>query len=224
MILDTESDSWTVHKSALQVSRFSAGGCFVKNNFFLTGGFNSDMDCLSSIEVLSFSDVGTLDTSSHTNPQYFELMHARAGHAVVVQDAELFVIGGTDDGMFVPSEMLSLMNEQSMELPQMIDERTSFAAVLFNDHIIAIGGYGAEDKLDTVESFCISGNLEAQEWKPLPPMNHKRYGHCACVFDGKIFVIGGNIDCVEIYDPLSRSWSIHKSPDIARKYSAVVVL
>lgn len=223
MILDTETDSWTVHNSVLQFSRFSAGGCFVKNNFFLIGGFNSDMDCLSSIEVFSVSDLGTLE-SCHDNPQDLELTHARAGHAVVVRDTELFIIGGTDDGMFVPSEMLNLMNKQSMELPSMIDQRTSFAAVLLEDHIIAIGGYGTEDKLCSVESFCISGDFENQKWKALPPMNTKRYGHCACVFDGKIFVIGGNVDSVEIYDPISCSWSMHESPDIGRKYSAVIVV
>jgi N-acetylneuraminic acid mutarotase len=58
-------------------------------------------------------------------------------------------------------------------------------------------------------------------WETSAPMPTARWGHSACIVDGKIYVFGGSFgttwnseatDILEVYDPSNDSWDTNKSP------------
>mmetsp|Transcript_8269 Transcript_8269/g.15340 ORF Transcript_8269/g.15340 Transcript_8269/m.15340 type:complete len:333 (+) Transcript_8269:110-1108(+) len=89
--------------------------------------------------------------------------------------------------------------------------RHSFAAVNFEDNIYIFGGSGSKfDALDSCERF----DPETNQWTSIAPMKNKRMGSRAVVFEGKIYVLGGQFanstkdvtNSVCIYDPKRDEW------------------
>ena len=105
------------------------------------------------------------------------------------------------------------------DLAAMNETRSGLSAVLFNDSIIVVGGVDINGRsMSSVECYSFS----SKKWSRMPPMLKERYVHCACVFDGKVFVVGGeSTNSIEFYDPSVSSWTLHKNLDIPRKWSSV---
>jgi len=101
----------------------------------------------------------------------------------------------------------------------MLSLRTSPGVTVGSDGLIyAIGGtadmYGSLYATNTAERF----NESTQEWEWIAPMAEKRLAPGAVTDSfGRIWIIGGHdvrwepYDTIEIYDPVSESWSIHPS-------------
>ena len=91
------------------------------------------------------------------------------------------------------------------------DMYTELAAIIFEDKIIASGGWGMPSggmALSSVESY----SFETNTWSYLPAMTIERYYHCACVFDGRIFVLGGDkTTSIEYFDPSLGQWMFDTS-------------
>ena len=89
--------------------------------------------------------------------------------------------------------------------------RCFFAALSCNDVIYVIGGCNDKSNaVKTVEKY----DCASDKWIYVSEMNIERYGHSACVMQGKIFVVGGcNADSkpvreIECYDPSTDKWEI----------------
>ena len=87
--------------------------------------------------------------------------------------------------------------------------RNRLAAVVCDGKIYAIGGKFLTGVENSVEKFTFFSGL----WSSVAKMKHRRWGHSACVLQGKIFVVGGqnkrgqNVTQIECYDPVTNQWS-----------------
>ncbi|CAG5113904.1 Oidioi.mRNA.OKI2018_I69.chr2.g7994.t1.cds [Oikopleura dioica] len=95
------------------------------------------------------------------------------------------------------------------EIPSMKTYRSSAAAASFEDKMYVTGGYGdfsGIPHLDSVEVF------DGKKWTEAPPMLSPRAGHGSLVFQGQLWVIGGETgpnpmrDC-EQFNFNSQQWT-----------------
>lgn len=96
--------------------------------------------------------------------------------------------------------------------------------------LYVVGGYARTSYTDTVESLCLAtGDCQ---WTPLPPMLKSRYLPGAVVVQGKLYVVGGrnrepdssksrSLSSAEVFDPLTRSWSMLPAMTLRRSGCAV---
>ena len=144
----------------------------------------------------------------------FALRHKRGGNALAVCNGSLYALGGFDGTTCLSSvERLDYFNESWQYVAPMLTPRFGFAVVSLNGCLYAIGGQSERKEksaLKTVERYDPGLN----EWTYVCQMRLKRCYHCACVYDEKIFVIGGIDDRrnvikeIECYDPSKDEWCI----------------
>ena len=98
--------------------------------------------------------------------------------------------------------------------------RRSYHSCVIHEHkIIALGGMGVGGGIPSVESYC----FHSKSWTLINPLSADRWGHCACIFDDKIYVIGGfKSDSVEVYNPYTLQTKIKADLQLPRDCSAVV--
>ena len=84
--------------------------------------------------------------------------------------------------------------------------------VNINDQVIITGGRYGEDAMKNTWA------LRETDWEDIGDMTEGRYFHSCAEFSGKLFSIGGKatdgtiLNTVEVYDPISQTWS--KGPDL----------
>jgi N-acetylneuraminic acid mutarotase len=84
------------------------------------------------------------------------------------------------------------------------------AAVILNDRIYLIGGFGTTTNVPTDQVLVY--HLASQSWGSAAPLPAPRGGHAAVVSEGKIHVIGGGnsqrtLPDHSMYDPVTNSWT-----------------
>jgi len=150
----------------------------------------------------------------------------QAPAAAAGNDGRLYLMGGTAGYTGPPSDVLGVetprvdaydprANSWSAAAPLAVP-RASFAAVTGHDgRIYAAGGYtNGAVRLNNLDAF----DAKANAWQSLAPMPTARNGAAAAVGpDGRIYVMGGCsfdvsnscnvLQTVEIYSPVSNSWS-----------------
>lgn len=151
----------------------------------------------------------------------------------MTRNTDIIFIGGRKNPMTILNtcERLNTLTNEVLPFPSLNEARSGPAAVIFDDKIIVTGGFqfGAVSYggLSSVESFSFVRNV----WTLLTTnMPRERNGHCACVFDGKIFIIGGSYcysfasgsnSSIDVFDPTTGVWSHHHDLHIPRHGAAV---
>ena len=135
----------------------------------------------------------------------YDMNEARAYHSLVAFQGLICAIGGYEA---INSECYNPNSNRWTYLPKMKTMRQGAAAVEFNDELYVIGGARCNDDdahLRSVEKF----NSVHALWTEVAPLNQPKItNHAAAVFNGKIYVIGGNPTLVEAYDPANDVWEI----------------
>ena len=82
------------------------------------------------------------------------------------------------------------------------------ASVELNGEMYVIGGvpFGTKRGPYLPQSSVEKYNPVTNSWIQVASLKEARYSHCAGVFNGKIYVIGGFADAVEIYYPRTNAW------------------
>ena len=103
---------------------------------------------------------------------------------------------------------------------------------VLNNCIYAIGGIG-DDRgeinvpLKTVEKYSFARN---SQWSLIAPLSAPRAGMAACVWQGKIFTVGGeasdSVNCgtAETFDPNIGKWSTIAVLRYSRIYPNAIVM
>ena len=142
----------------------------------------------------------------------------RAGHATVVVNGLIYVIGGRNGG--APFEGLVLSTVEAYNpatnswstAPSMPTPRSDLAAAVVGGLIYAIGGWNGISTVGTVEAF----NPATGAWTEKTPMPTPRgtLGAGVCGSQGTIRAIGGaagfgnsTLATNEAYNPVTNSWS-----------------
>ena len=158
------------------------------------------------------------------------LNQRRSGHALVFCDGQLYAIGGWASGCYLFSaERLDDLEGEWRYIHPMQTSRRWLAAVNFDGVIYAIGGQSDENRattLKTVEKYIINAN----QWENVSAMNIARSSHAACVYQKRIYVVGGIsangnvVKEIESYDPVNDSWCIEETiEDELYSHNLVVV-
>jgi N-acetylneuraminic acid mutarotase len=95
--------------------------------------------------------------------------------------------------------------------PPLLQSRGGASAVSFDKYIYVFGGKSYNNKvLNNVERF----DLNERTWDTthVPDFTYPRYNATAVVFEGKIYLMGGQdgestLKVVEVYDPVQNEWS-----------------
>ncbi|KAL6466408.1 hypothetical protein MHYP_G00242120 [Metynnis hypsauchen] len=119
----------------------------------------------------------------------------RFSHSVGVIKGNLYVVGGRHyygktDTMNCTYRFDPMQNSWQ-RLADMQERRGSFALVVLDERIYAIGGdKDSEANVESVEVYCPSKD----SWSFIHPLDQPLSGHAASVWNGKIFISGG-FDC-----------------------------
>ena len=138
------------------------------------------------------------------------LNHHRQSHSLVSCQNSVFALGGFNRGDLSSVERLIQVDGKWELVSPMQTPQQAFAAVLCGDYIYAVGGYSRGKTINDVEKYDPNQN----KWSPVASMIFKRYWHSACVWQGKIIVVGGmnqaqqKVKKIECYDPAKNSWSV----------------
>ena len=178
--------------SEINVKRFNYGTALFKDILVVCGGYDGK-NYLSSSEAYN-GDLKKWNSIS-------SLKKSRAGNQSTTSGGCLYTMGGYDGINCLSSvERLDGLDQSWKLVSSMQTRRSSFAAVSCNDVIYAIGGKAPErpkmlgnpnNVLKSVEMYYCKKNA----WISVKEMNIERYGHSACVVQGKIFVRSRRFEC-----------------------------
>ncbi|XP_072526067.1 kelch-like protein 33 [Salminus brasiliensis] len=119
----------------------------------------------------------------------------RFSHSVGVIRGKLYVVGGRHyygktDTMKC-TYRYDLMQNSWQRLADMNERRGSFALVVLDDKIYALGGDRDSDaNIESVEVYCPDGD----SWSFVHPLDQALSGHAANVWNGNVYISGG-FDC-----------------------------
>ena len=153
------------------------------------------------------------NTKLHLFNSPFDVVVSR--FAITTAGFKIVILGGNRQQAFVHYYSPENNTWQSLINDTMLTVRQDFVSVYLNNTIYAIGGRTGDNNnaLSSVEIF--NYNSDNADWNDtyVPNMKQPRYGHNACILNGKIYVIGGinnsfpnGINIVEVYDPVTNSW------------------
>lgn len=228
LMYNMETDTWTGYFNIIRTPRTNPMACIYNGELHVVSGQNFRGFGITSVEVFNISEKGLSFQQDYEMPP---MIHARHDYAVVCHKNKFYLIGGEDrtDDRCKQCEMFNFDNQEKTVMGELIEGRSRFAAVMFQDNLIAIGGLGhvsgkppRPTPLKTVESY----DFKTKKWTSFPPLTRARDGHCACVYEGKIWVFGGrltdfwhedaNTTTLEYYDPEDQTWHFKQDLPVAR--------
>ena len=199
---------------SMQDERLLHATAVINNKIAVSGGKNGDTS-INSVELYEKKAGHGFPCWSKISPMW----QTRHGHAMVACDNNLIVLGGNFNQYEIASvEKLDVLNRyyernnygKWSDMQPMNTARDRLAAIVCNGQIYAIGGKSPAGIDSSVERFDFSLNT----WNYVAKMNYPRWGHSACVYKGRIFVVGGlneqdqYITQTENYNPETDQWCI----------------
>jgi hypothetical protein len=139
---------------------------------------------------------------------------ARSNHTAVVFDKKMWVLGGSQNNGVVMDDVWSSTNGITWEdetdgSSKKFTARAEHKSVVFNDgdgeKIWVFGGRNGTTLFDDVWSSA-DGKNWTEVTKDSSEKFTARYGHHVVVFDGKMWVFGGNISDTGGFDTLNDVW------------------
>ncbi|XP_078493196.1 kelch-like protein 26 [Ciona intestinalis] len=159
----------------------------------------------------------------------------------------LYTFGGSEN-LLISNGLNSMESYDPREgkwksLKPMNERRSGLSGVVYNHEIYVkiynmIGWHSGHVGF-SLDYFSPSGyelksveryNIQTNTWTNVGSLNHERWGSCACVVNGKIYVIGGGYDdgdaskSIEAYDATINEWKIETNLETPRRWASVVAL
>eukprot|EP01066_Platyproteum_vivax_P020495 Platyproteum_vivax@DN8406_c0_g1_i1.p1 len=223
----------------MSTERRDFGLCRSGSRAYVCGGYDGN-EHLKTVEFLStVVDDSDSDSNGFLCWQPVTNLHyPRSLHGCVSIDEQIVVVGGqTDQHVLKSVEMFNKESNNWRSLTPMQEARHSAAVVAHNDSIYVFGGRNGLNNsgkvLKTVEKLTICDSSNSQ-WKTIGKTVTGRVGAVSCVYNGFIYIIGGNnglisLSSTEIFNPNSNSSNSNTTtsngPDlnIARSYASVII-
>ena len=160
-----------------------------------------------------------------------DVNNPKVNNALVACNGYLYDVGGWDGSRCLPYvECLNGLKEEWNEVSVMQTDRACHGVVDLDGYIYAIGGrsgiIGCNSTLASVEKY----DPVVDSWVFVGSMKNARRGHAACVFHGKIFVVGGRnqnngfVDDIECYDPSRDVWTVVGKTSTGLTYHSLIVM
>ena len=177
-------------------------------NILICGGYSlvHEYGTTSNVKQVSASNLKIVDDlTSMTNK--------RESSKAVYLKGEVYVLGGHDrNGNWINSvEKYSASTNTWKKVADMYDDRIDYCICAFMDKIFVIAGIiSTSFKIDNP---CLQFDTKGCDWKEVAKLNESRFRSACGVFEGRIVVSGGTVNCldnlrtVESYDVITDKWS-----------------
>lgn len=224
---DPVLNTWTT-KAPMPTPRGFLAVCVMDNEIYALGGWNNSSNALTTAEVY--------DPSSNIWSTIAPMQAGRNGLGAEAVNGKVYAIGGFFNGENIVEEYDTSSNSWTYKTP-MPGDRYFFASEVINDKIYVAAGRGPGGNYQPTWEYDPSANT----WQIKANIPTTRYHPEAGVVNGKMYVCGGlngtDIACgslgnrtraevatVEVYDPISDSWSTEDPMLFARRELDVGVL
>lgn len=198
---------WFVAESVISQPRFPTAIAIAQGVLFIIAGLDITGAFMNSVEGYHV----TPQSCSRQPIEFPSLKVARARHALITRNDQIYIIGGFNFDYLKSCEVLDPSTRTIRDTGMLNHGRHGHAASVTScgNYIIVSGGYDSHGvAITSVESYSFATEM----WTVYRPLIHARWGHSSCSFDGKLYVIGGYgkyASSVEIYDPMTSQWSLH---------------
>ncbi|XP_078484732.1 kelch-like protein 12 isoform X4 [Ciona intestinalis] len=186
--------------------RWGSTSVKIRNHVYKAGG-----DETNSVECLDLNHfyIGWNKVSSMIEQRWFA--------ASAVLNDQMYVTGGMN------ARYEALLSVEFYN--PVINKWTYTALMKTKRYEHALVSYNGGNELNSVERF----NMRTHTWSKVSSMKYKRCGACACVVNGKIYVIGGYGDkeskmTIEVYDETSKKWRLESNMETLICFASVVAL
>lgn len=189
---------------------------------------NSNTRRLAFALIVSFSLSSLLTAETTANGDYWTPMTpmptARSGLGIAVVEGKIYAIGGQNDaiGTYLgTNEMYDPVKETWTTKASMPTPRRNFAIAVYKGKIYCISGESGYDPEGSGGIYSEVNEVYdpvTDTWESKASIPTPRYGMCANVVDGEIYVMGGghhNVypgntcsDKNEAYDPETDTWTV----------------
>lgn len=198
--------SWT-SLAPLPTSNYAAGAAFVNNQLYCFGGF--------ATTALQIYNPGTNTWGTGAG-----LAELRQYMGVAVNGTDVYIVGGDTGGGGWRNTLWrydTVGNTWNFSLPVMPGgARYNNAAALVAGKIYSMGGNAGGPALTINEAYDIGSNT----WITRTAMPTARAAHALVVYNGLIYAIGGGTLNLDIYDPVTDSWSAGPPMPFGANYHA----
>lgn|GEM_PF-1552268 len=143
----------------------------------------------------------------------------RYGLTSCVLGGKMYAIGGinsSDKESNVIEEYDPTTDTWTQKTP-MPTKRSGLTSCALNGKIYAIGGFSYDHSTMTETCYATVEEYDpiSNSWTIKPPMGNARKEAACCVFDGKIYVMGGTnfptlFNTIDVFDPIEGIWTIIK--------------
>lgn len=181
--------------TSLGTARYGAAAVVVNDRIYVLGGFDTDWNVLSSVEMSVLNADGTLGPWTTTTA----LITPTAQLSAVAWNGYIYAIGGWNntDGYLGIVQRATVNQDGTLgnwtAVSALNTKRAQHAAVVTNGRLYVSGGYNASDGvLSSLERATLNFDNTVSAWTPLPTsLNTPRYSHALVVAGGNIYAIGG---------------------------------
>ena len=162
-----------------------------------------------------------------TNVVYPDLPIPLFNHCTIKVNNFIYCFGGRKKDLSITNKFFSLkldeVNIKWNEVAEMINQRISFGAAVFNDTLVVCGGWDGKNYLSSSEAY----NAELNKWNRISLLKQIRYGNESATSDGCLYTIGGcdernYLSSVERLNVLDQSWKSVSSMQTPRCWFAAV--
>ncbi len=201
---DPARDSW-VNKAPMPSGRIDMGFAVLDGKIYIIGGRTSE----------GHNGVDTVDVYDPSTDTWIEkapMLTARWGLGCAVLDGRIYAIGGTqargttDDMAVIGAvEAYDPGSDAWTKMKPMPDPRFGITCAPMGNRILVFGGaYNRLKKSNSVEEYDPSSDT----WRELGPMPIQRSRSRSFVFEGKVYIVGGDLSYKDIstYNPASDLW------------------
>ena len=122
---------------------------------------------------------------------YPDLPTTLSGYCSVKVKDFIFCIGGWNDCEPTSKMYRMNLNETKLqwkEVASMVEKRSYFGAAAYNGSIVVTGGQKLWSALSSVELY----NVQANKWRKISSMKHRRSNHAVVAIGKTLFAIGGH--------------------------------
>ena len=204
------SGAW-VSLRPMPQARWQAGAASLNGIVYVAGGVvDQGAGLVAPAAILAY------DPAANTWSTAGQLISPVRAPALAAVGDHIYIVGGCRDNPWAPTADLQIFDPATRTVvagPPMSHGRCGLAVAVQDGRIHALGGSyewaPGESEWDTSHEVFDPATVT---WSSLAPLPRARGGHGAVAIGGKIYVNGGMGDTLQVYEPMTDSWTLSGSP------------
>jgi len=187
-VYNSDKNGWMLFESILgrdSCNRSDTSSVISDQRLFILGGIEGRW-WLESIKIFDLHEDGSC-TPLSDHPS-ISMSTPRSNFCTIAKSGRIYIMGGKNyyKDILGSCESINAITYETSSMTSLQTSRKDFAAVLFNDTILVLGGSDIQGytrkTLDSVESYSFSSD----QWTVVKSLLKKRHQHSACVLNNTV--------------------------------------